>query len=139
MTNPYSNGKIYKLKGNGLEYYGSTIQSLQKRYRHHLNNITSNVAEMIGDDFQIELVEDYPCNTKEQLLEREAFWIMNNNCVNTRMSNKTKDYIRRKQLMNKIYKLIPSRISKKLNNYLDTNDDININTLLEKIINPVFL
>ena len=28
------------------------------------------------------LIEEYPCETKQELLWRERFWIDNNNCIN---------------------------------------------------------
>lgn len=92
----YQNGKIYKIYGltHDLEYYGSTVRTLSSRlgshtaeYRNWLkhekktNGTTSYLLFKTGD-YKIMLVEKYPCNTKEELHSREAYYIKNNNCVN---------------------------------------------------------
>jgi len=33
------------------------------------------------DDVQIILIEDYPCDRKDQLLQRESYWIQLLDCV----------------------------------------------------------
>ena len=92
-------GKIYKLVGYGLEYYGSTESSLGIRKSHHKNchkrfvqgkdrrNTAHDIIEK-GDDWDIELVEDGI--EKEHLLTREGFYIKNNECVNKRIAGRTK-------------------------------------------------
>ena len=40
---------------------------------------------------KIELVEDFPCDNKEQLLQREGYYIRNNNCVNKFIPGRTKE------------------------------------------------
>jgi hypothetical protein len=157
----YSKGKIYKLSGNGRDYYGSTTQPLTKRYYHHKNNITGCIREMLGTDFKIELIEEFPCKTKQELEDRELFWINNNECVNTKKGlvkvgseqEKTqraaymkqyratkKDDIKIKKAKREIYNTIPSIIAKKLENYLIENiNDYNLNDMCKKIINPEFL
>ena len=88
----YSNGKIYRLvcKDPDLVYYGSTTVRLSKRlYSHKANfkrgdrgdNVTSCKLFEAGD-VEIFLVENYPCNTKEELIARERYYIENNPCVN---------------------------------------------------------
>ena len=42
------------------------------------------------DDAHIELVENYPCDTKEQLRHREAEIINTKNCVNKQIPGRTK-------------------------------------------------
>jgi len=99
----YKNGKIYRLVCNktGLVYYGSTTQPLYKRKWTHkgLYNLytkgdkTSYVSsfEIIKNgDYDIILVEDYPCDNKEQLNKRERFFIENNDCVNRVIPTRTK-------------------------------------------------
>jgi hypothetical protein len=47
------------------------------------------------DDCQIILVEDFPCERKEQLIARERYHIENNECVNKVMKlNRTKEDVR---------------------------------------------
>ena len=97
----YQNGKIYKITANineddGDIYIGSTTQSLSKRMAAHRNNYkrwknakTENKTSSIlifekytVENCRIELVELFPCETKEQLYAREGFYIKNKQCVN---------------------------------------------------------
>jgi hypothetical protein len=97
----YTKGKIYKIEcyTTGLVYIGSTIQSLIQRlqshrwdYNRYLNGkihfITSfDVLE--NDNYNIVLLEEYPCENKEQLHAKEAEYIRNNECVNKRIPNRS--------------------------------------------------
>ena len=85
----YSNSKIYKIvcKTTGLTYYGSTTATLKSRLRDHTyykkgNRDCSSQPIIDGNNSEIVLVEDYPCETKEELLWRERYYIENNECVN---------------------------------------------------------
>tara|TARA_R110000787_G_scaffold231609_1_gene338969 strand:- start:227 stop:811 length:585 start_codon:yes stop_codon:yes gene_type:complete len=98
MTN-YQNGKIYKITGGGLTYYGSTIQTLAKRMaehqskkNYHIRGCTS--SQLIDStDCKIELVEDYPCNSKVELERREGWHQLNNECINLVIAGRTmKEY-----------------------------------------------
>lgn len=82
----YNNGKIYKLYITGIEdicYIGSTTETLSERlckHRHQAFNDKQNkcVSHQLFQDNNevvIELVEDYPCESKKELEERERFWI----------------------------------------------------------------
>jgi len=84
----YQKGKIYKLVCNqtGKTYVGSTTQRLTDRlYTHKSHYIIysetgkgANLASfevLKGGDYEITLVETYPCNSKEELLQRERYWI----------------------------------------------------------------
>ena len=96
----YSNGKIYKIystKNPNMIYIGSTTQTLKQRLSQH---ITEDCCEIIFDKYGvetcvIELLQDYPCNTKQELERLECYWIKadrdytiinylynNNRCVN---------------------------------------------------------
>jgi len=96
----YQNGKIYKLvsKHSPIPYYGSTVQPLRKRLFEHKqrfkNNCKINYSSFkiieLGD-YKIELVENYPCNSKRELELREAYWIKNNLCVNKKLSAITEE------------------------------------------------
>ena len=81
----YNNGKIYKITGNGLTYYGSTIQLLCNRKTSH-KYLKRCISRIIIDkgDWKLELVEDFSCENKEQLLWRERWWIENNECINVK-------------------------------------------------------
>lgn len=92
----YQNGKIYKLVGGGMTYYGSTCSDLRYRLCNHKKdfknknkNITSKLLFETGDEVKIYLVEKYPCNDKMELNARERYWIENNECVNNRIPTRT--------------------------------------------------
>jgi hypothetical protein len=90
----YENSKIYKLVCNKTNqiYYGSTIQHLyqrkhdhKKHYNHFINGTFHYMSsfEIIKEgDYDIVLVEKYPCKDKDELHMRERFYIENNECVN---------------------------------------------------------
>jgi len=82
----YKNGKIYKItnKVNELIYIGSTVQNLNYRFSSHIsawkyNKNTSklyNAFSEIGiENFNIVLIENFPCVNKRQLEERETYYI----------------------------------------------------------------
>jgi group I intron endonuclease len=82
-------GKIYKLINdlNDKIYIGSsTYQYLSTRLRCHKNSSKNEtgrrdsklykyIREKGIEHFQIELIEEYTCETKQQLCEREQYWI----------------------------------------------------------------
>jgi hypothetical protein len=79
----YVNGKIYKITGSGLTYYGSTTQALSKRLYHHKLHLKCSSKQIIElGNYDICLVELFPCKTKEELHMRERFYIENNDCIN---------------------------------------------------------
>jgi Uri superfamily endonuclease len=104
MTN-YQNGKIYKITGGGQTYYGSTVQTLERRmYRHRgKRNCT---ARLIIDlpDCKSEIIEYYPCNSKAELELREGWYIRNNACVNYQIAGRTRaEYYQDNSEKRKIY------------------------------------
>jgi Fe-S-cluster containining protein len=83
----YQNGKIYKLSGNNQIYIGSTVRTLTERYNRHISSFkrciyTTAWAILTDTNATIELIELYPCNTKEELLMRERYYIEAMECVN---------------------------------------------------------
>jgi hypothetical protein len=90
----YSNGKIYSLESDCTNkiYIGSTSEkSIKRRLSKHKSNHKrgkrhSCTASKIlkYEDVKIILLEDYPCNNKDELSKREQEWIENNKdiCVN---------------------------------------------------------
>ena len=90
----YQKGKIYKLfsiKGDCV-YYGSTTRNLNRRFNEHKSSHLHNRNKkkvFLYDDVKIELVEQYPCNSKAELLKRERYYIENNNCINLTIPNRT--------------------------------------------------
>jgi hypothetical protein len=99
----YKNGKIYKLVGGGMVYYGSTIQKLNDRLNGHICkkrkyqegkcSYVTSFSILDAEDCRIELVEEYPCNSKRELEAREKHYIQNNICVNKYIPTRTaKEY-----------------------------------------------
>jgi hypothetical protein len=97
MPIDYNNGKIYKLIAKDGHYYiGSTSTTLSTRFSHHKHVITNGKAtsnykyfETIPiNDIRIELIENCPCDSKKELLEREEHFINLSKkdplCLNTR-------------------------------------------------------
>ena len=107
MKGDYANGRIYKIEpicehDENEVYYGSTCQLLCKRmdshrrdYKGWLNNKCDKTSsydlfEKYGiENCKIYLVELYPCDTKEELLAREGYYIKNNKCVNKIVAGRT--------------------------------------------------
>ena len=78
----YKNGKIYKLTSKQTDkiYVGSTIRTLNRRMMGHRTHITNgsnltSIEILKNDDSIIELIEDYPCNSKKELHEREQHYM----------------------------------------------------------------
>jgi hypothetical protein len=129
--NPYKRGKIYKLISNqtDLVYYGSTIEvKLSSRLSGHRRDLkrwlnkkfayVSSFEIIKFDDAKIILVENYPCNTKYELISREQWYIDNMDCVNKRGScigSNIEDY--RKQY----YKNNKTQITEKHKSYYESH------------------
>ena len=100
------NGKIYKLICNntGKCYYGSTVFSLDKRlkdheyqYKSYLKNKSKYVSSfeiLAGGNYDIELFENFPCYRKQDLLNREGYYMRNNECVNKMMTGRSREEYR---------------------------------------------
>ena len=98
----YQKGKIYELVDltNNNKYYGSTIQDLKKRkgqhkslYHIYLNgkmNYVSSFEIIKNNNYEIYLVEEFPCNSKSELEAREGYYIRNNNCINKNIPGRTR-------------------------------------------------
>lgn len=94
----YQNGKIYKLLSNESDmfYIGSTTQPLYKRLRNHLDDIDREHSKTHVDmkkhtNIKIELIELFPCNTKEELTAREGYYIREykDTLLNIRIDSRT--------------------------------------------------
>ena len=103
MVVDYSHAKVYKIYSPSRPdigiYIGSTVQALSARmathrglYRHWKSgntNFTSSFPILEVGDALIVLLEDVPCQRKEQLLARERFWIETTECVNRVIPQRT--------------------------------------------------
>jgi hypothetical protein len=92
----YQNGKIYRIVCNltGRQYIGSTITSLSSRLSQHkrvFNTIKTSSSRAVLEygDYSIILIEDFPCERKEQLLARERYFIETLDCVNKNVPART--------------------------------------------------
>ena len=107
--NRYESGRIYKIVDNAYTkcYVGSTCETLTKRFQRHRENYKAyldgkrnkNASSVIlFDEFgvencKIELIENYPCNNKEELHRREGHYIQSVDCVNKIVAGRTaKEY-----------------------------------------------
>ena len=108
--NKYRNGKIYKVVDNAYTscYYGSTVEQLSKRMAKHRRDYNLYkegkkafyTIYKLCDEFQlenckIELVELYPCNSKEELAKQEGTYIKDNDCVNKKVEGRSKQQWRK--------------------------------------------
>jgi len=147
MVIDYKLGKIYKIVNdlNDEIYIGSTVNTLSKRMANHRANsvkypnikLYKFVKDNGGwDHFKIILIEDYPCERKEQLLQREQYYkkiatLNNNNCYGFdwerekrrhkkyRESNKDK----LKVIMKEYYESNKDKIKDKKKEYYESNKD----------------
>jgi hypothetical protein len=92
-NNKYQRGKIYKIVCNitGEVYYGSTIdERLNDRLSLHKKDKTCISRNIInGGDYKMELIKNYPCNSKYELQEEERKYILENECINIKIPNRT--------------------------------------------------
>lgn len=80
----YNNGKIYKIELDGCKeiYVGSTTRLLCHRIGQHRAEAKTKpkpvhkyINDYGWDKAHIVLIEDYPCERREQLEARERYWI----------------------------------------------------------------
>jgi hypothetical protein len=86
-TRDYKNGKIYMIQSpsTGAIYIGSTCGLLRKRMNQHIRDMrkwkngthgyTTSFKVLENEDAEITLIEDFPCDRKEQLIARERYYI----------------------------------------------------------------
>ena len=117
----YSQSKIYKVfsPSKNITYYGSTTKDLQKRLINHIDqykqynkgkcNYVTSFKILECEDYKIELVENFSCNNRKELEEREGYYIKNNECINKNIPGRTReewkleniDYYKEYQKLNK--------------------------------------
>ena len=102
----YQQGKIYKIVCNitGEVYVGSTcMPTLAKRLADHrsdlkrfndgkMNNIVSSFKIIERGNYYIDLLESYPCSSRDELLKKEREYFDKIECV-----NKYRPYITREE------------------------------------------
>ena len=104
--NKYKDGKIYAVRNDITEdiYIGSTTMALSKRMvkhrcdaktRPHLSFFYTFMSETGIEHFYIELVENYPCNSVEELRKREGEITREIGTLNKRIEQRDmKEYFR---------------------------------------------
>ena len=90
----FQNSKIYKIVCNDTHeaYFGSTILSLKQRETLHKSNLKRfdrNLGKFCAayqiirrNNYEFILIENYPTNSRDELLFRERLYIDNNDCIN---------------------------------------------------------
>jgi hypothetical protein len=124
----YQNGKVYKIVCNitGKCYIGSTCMpklcqrlakhhSDYKRYLDGKRNSITSFEILKNGNYDIILLELYPCNSKEELHSRERYYIENNQCVNNMVPTRTSNEY-------KIQNIEKVKIQRK--NYYEINKEI---------------
>jgi hypothetical protein len=137
----YSQGKIYVIKSPQTDavYIGSTVYTLEERFNNHLYDYNSwlnktgcyiTSFEIIKyDDACIELLEEYPCNSKKELELEEGKYQRIMKCVNKRIAGRTDKQYREdnkeqiKQRCNKYYQNNKEKIIKKNKEWYEKNKE----------------
>jgi predicted GIY-YIG superfamily endonuclease len=94
----YKNGQIYCIRSHQTDqiYIGSTCSPLAKRFYDHKKKSNNRISKQITqyEDAYIELIENYPCNSKKELNRREGQHMRNTeNCINKNIAGRTlKEY-----------------------------------------------
>ena len=90
----YDQSKIYRLiDDDGFYYYGSTIDTLPNRFSKHKYDAKTRASRVYKhltgkgwEKVKIELVEEFKCANKKELVAKEQEYISNNQsdkCLNT--------------------------------------------------------
>jgi len=128
----YKKGKIYCIRSYKTDdiYIGSTCSPLNKRFWQHkknhrrwkegkkVNGITTSWYIIEHGDAYIELMEEYPCDNKQQLRKREGEYIRENECINKNIPGRTK-----KECDADYYKKNGNRIRNRRNKYYQENKE----------------
>jgi hypothetical protein len=104
--NKFFNSKIYKIVCNvtGDIYIGSSCETLEERLKQHKHGYKSYMEGKFRfvtsfkilerDDYNIELICDYPCENNTELRKEEQRHIDMNECVNIQRAFSSKEYKR---------------------------------------------
>ena len=98
----YQVSKIYQLVclTTGQKYIGSTTQSTlalrlaghrkaYNQWKKDNGNFVSSFAILEHNNYQIELLETFPCNSRDELNSREGHYIRTIDCVNKQLAGRT--------------------------------------------------
>ena len=113
MNKETKTGYIYSLtcSNPNLVYYGSTTKKLNDRLTGHRYNFNHNISGSANilfecDGVKINMLEEIEFEDKQELRDRESYYIRNLKCVNKRIENRTKkEYSKDNKIkINKYYK-----------------------------------
>jgi len=132
----YQLGKIYKIECNVTEkvYIGSTCEpTLARRltkhvgsYRCYLNgkfNYISSFDVLQNRNYDIVLIESYPCNSKDELHARERYHTNNIDCVNKNKGQGMINELGEKQYNKQYYNDNKDKIIEKSKEYYKQNKE----------------
>jgi hypothetical protein len=123
----YRNAKIYCIRSHQTDmvYVGSTCVGLSqrmaghrcnyKRYKNGKGRNTTSFEILKYNNAYIELIENCPCDSKEELLKKEGEYIRSMNCVNKVVAGRT---------MKEYYQEHKEAIAQKQKQYYDNNKKI---------------
>jgi len=129
--NKYTHSSIYKIvdNTNGNIYVGSTIQQpLVRRLDNHRGHYKKYLEGkerkcmsydiLDNGDYNIYLIEDYPCENRDQLRMREQYWIERTTCINKHVAYRSEEYKKEYQKNNRA-KNLEHRLKKDRDRYND--------------------
>lgn len=134
MAPNYNNGKIYRLIcEDGHFYIGSTVNSLSARLCGHKQSAKRETSPVykhcvsIGwENVDIELIEEYPCNSRKELTSREDYYIQkykhNKRCLNCIRAHVTPE--ERKEITHQYYQEHRDEIIQSHREYVEENREI---------------
>ena len=142
----YSDAKVYKIYLAGLDefcYIGSTIQTLPARFAKHRASAKSNNKYKFasaplfeeGNEPIIECLEEVECETKEELLARERYWIdQYPECLNKKdpLLDSIERHERAKATLLKCYYAKHEERKEKHRKWLEDNKEYHANQRAEK-------
>ena len=105
--NKFNHSKIYKIKclNTNKEYIGSTTEGLNQRLARHKRHYNSYLSDNMNyvysfeiikeGNYTIELIEECNFNTKDELRQREQYYItFYPNCINKNNSFRTPEILK---------------------------------------------
>ena len=137
-NNKYQRGKIYKIVDNTNDniYIGSTCEpTLARRLANHVGDYKRYVSGnrhfltsfciLENCNYDIVLIELFPCNNKDELHQRERHYIESLNCVNKNIPKRSsgeykKDNKEKINMQRKTYRL---ENKEKIKNYRNNNKE----------------
>tara|TARA_R110000823_G_C15684195_1_gene474591 strand:+ start:107 stop:646 length:540 start_codon:yes stop_codon:yes gene_type:complete len=144
----YKNGKIYMIypkceHEEGDIYYGSTaeirLSARMCKHRTSKNNecCCIKLFKKYGvENCIIELVEDFPCENRQQLNKREGYYIRENKCINRCIAGRThQEYLEdnKEQIKIKTKEYIAKNIER-ITEYRNKHSKINYEQNKQKIL-----